>query len=243
VIEVKPSETRPVYAALALSLVLHAFIAWFNPSLWAHLTQPEMDTIVVELLREDEGKPTPTPKSDTELAKKSAEQTRSEKASPPLQVEAAPPSSAGIKGEAQPEPLKLKADAKPLEPEEAIKLTSTHPDPTSDIAKEATMSLDDPDERYRGFLDNIRAAINKKWNAREAMLTARRSGLASVKFTLSAGGGNADAPALIAQSGSEVLDGEALRAVQAANFPAFPDSWVIRRLNLIGEFEYAIAGM
>lgn len=244
-IYIEQRETRPVYAALAVSLVLHALLAWFNPSLWAHLREPEMDTIVIELLREDVGKPTPTPRSDTLPQAKAKEQTQATKTTPPIPAEPTAPATptSGLQGEAQANPLQLKVETKPLEPETALELTSANPDPISDLVREATISLNDPDRRYRGFLGRIRAAIDLKWRAREAMLKAQRSGLATVRFTLSSGGGGANAPSLIVQSGSSILDSEALRAVQAANFPAFPDNWAIRRLNLIGDFEYAISGM
>lgn len=243
VTETTHNDSRPLLTAIAVSVLFHALLAWLNPSLWAHLTEPEIDTVVVELLREKEGEPKPTPASDTRRAARNEARPAEVSQKAPTPAEAPAPSSAGLKGEAQPDPLKFQADAKPLEEDEAISVTSELPDPTSETVAEATMSLDNPDKRYRGFLEKIRAAINRSWNAREAMLKARRSGNTTVQFTLSSGGGQADSPILIAQSGSAALDDEALKAVRRASFPAFPNNWAIRRLNLIGDFEYAIAGM
>jgi TonB family protein len=143
------------------------------------------------------------------------------------------------------------ASAAPLKPEKPVKLkefkpsredvitlapmSTAPPDPVKE-KREVTLSLGDPDLRYRGYLDRVRSAVDRSWNWREALLAAGRPGNVTVRVTISRSG-RADA-VLVTSSGSAILDNETIATVRRSQLPDFPEEWVITKLNLIAEFQY-----
>ncbi len=113
------------------------------------------------------------------------------------------------------------------------------PDPAGGDAREATLTLGDPDVRYKGYLASVRVAIDRSWLWKEAIMAAGRGGRVLVRFTLEAEGRVADVE-VSETSGSPILDREAMQTVVRAPFPPFPSHWTIERLNLFAQFNYRL---
>ncbi|TAL15653.1 TonB family protein [bacterium] len=114
-------------------------------------------------------------------------------------------------------------------------MSTAPPDPVKEKG-EVTLSLGDPDLRYRGYLDRVRSSVDRSWNWREAILAAGRPGSVTVRVTITRSG-QADA-VLVTSSGSKILDNETIATVRRAQLPDFPEEWAITKLNLIAEFQY-----
>jgi len=113
------------------------------------------------------------------------------------------------------------------------------PDPAGGSAREATLTLGDPDVRYKGYLASVRGAIDRSWRWKEAIMAAGRGGRVLVRFTLEAKGHVADVE-VSETSGSPILDREAMQTVARAPFPPFPSHWTVERLNLFAQFNYRL---
>ncbi len=244
----------PFIVAMLASLTVHAALAWLNPGLFTGMDEYDMDTIVVELLYTEIAElPEQLPQDKAEEA--AAAKGDPECCPPPIQpsVETAkasiPQSSQRLSLDeiTPPPPEKSSISLAEIEPindeEKVMELNSNLPDPSKNGTKEVTINLDNPDERYRGFLSLVKAAVHKHWNGRDAILSARRAGQVAVRFSLAATGGAAGGVAVQESSDSPILDGEAVRAIKVSAFPPFPDHWKLARLNLVGDFHYAVAAM
>jgi len=116
---------------------------------------------------------------------------------------------------------------------------SSTPDPAGGQAKEVTLTLGDTDVRYRGYLQQVQASIDRSWRWREALLAAGGGGQVLVRFSLGPGGEVEDV-GIAESSGSPVLDREAADAIRRAPIPAFPSHWTLQRLNLFAQFGYRL---
>lgn len=113
------------------------------------------------------------------------------------------------------------------------------PDPAGGEEREATLTLEDADVRYKGYLGQVQASIDRTWRWREAMLAARAGGQVLVRFSL-ASEGTVDDVLVVESSGSPLLDREATEAVRRALAPPFPRNWTIERLHLFAQFVYRL---
>lgn len=226
-----------------LSLAFHGALALVNPGLSLQFKEPKVETIVVELLEEQRKETTLVVLPSTEAPAPAPQPA----ASAPMTVAAKMPPPPGALADAGPETAKVdaKIEVKKLPPlpddMEVMEMTSYLPDPSGSGATEATINMSNPDARYKGFLDVVRAEVYKRWNSREALLAAKKAGDVTIRFTLVAGGGGSAAVDVLKSSGSQILDQEAVRAVQTARLPAFPNHWTLQRVNLVGEFQYAFS--
>lgn len=229
-----------------LSLAFHGALALVNPGLSLQFKEPKVDTIVVELLEEKRQETTLVALPSTE-APAPAPQPAPQAAAPSTPVTVQMPPPPGALADAGPETAKVdaKIEVKKLPPlpddMEVMEMTSYLPDPSGSGATEATINMSNPDARYKGFLDVVRAEVYKRWNSREALLAAKKAGDVTIRFTLVAGGGGSASVDVLKSSGSQILDQEAVRAVQTARLPAFPNHWTLQRVNLVGEFQYAFS--
>ncbi len=230
-------------AALALSAVLHILLFSRLPLGYTNKEAPIKDTVLFDLVEKKEGEAETTQQTAPEGTKaeasaqsaktdpgKSASDREAERgrAAPNARPPAPPRRPGGEPGEKSRD--KPQGDSKPRE---------RPPDPTQPKTLEATVSLEETDSRYEGFLGEVRKAVNRQWNSRDALLVAQRSGLVTVRFTLARAGGKSGGVTVLKSSQSRALDDEAERAVSAATFPAFPGHWKLERLNLVGQFEYS----
>ncbi len=107
-------------------------------------------------------------------------------------------------------------------------------------AREATLALEATDERYRGYLDRVRSAVDGSWRGwREALLAAGRGGRVVVRVSLRPGG-QVDEVQVIESSGSPILDQEAVASVRRSPLPPFPAHWTLERLHLVAQFDYRL---
>ncbi len=257
------SDLLPPLVAVLLSLGLHAAaVRWWPFALPRRPAPP--DTVLVEVTRIREERPiqkknarrTPAPARKPKPAparkrrpeprpgppaKPAPERTPPAPEAPSLRAPAQPPAPARPP-EARPVEEKP-ARAKPLPPVAALMprpgdvKAAGPPDPASAGSQEATLWLGDVDERYKGYLDRVRAAIDLSWRWREAMLAAGREGSVVVSFTLEPSG-RLESVEVSESSGDPILDGEAVEAVRRAVLPPFPAHWRIRRLHLFAQFDY-----
>jgi protein TonB len=100
-----------------------------------------------------------------------------------------------------------------------------------------TLTLGNTDVRYRGYLNQVQASIDRSWRWREALLAAGTAGQVLVRFSLGPDGQVEDV-GVVESSGSPVLDREAADAVKRAPIPEFPRHWRLQRLNLFAQFAY-----
>ncbi|MDW7711521.1 MAG: TonB family protein [Deferrisomatales bacterium] len=156
---------------------------------------------------------------------------------PFLPEETPPPVTAEDPGEPPPLPL-----AHLFPRSEDLRLPTSPspvPDPAGAEAKEATLSLQDPDARYKGYLGHVEASIDRTWRWKEAILAAQGGGRVLLRFSLAPGGAVEDVQ-VVESSGSPLLDWEAAEAVRRALVPPFPGHWTIERLHLFAQFVYRL---
>jgi periplasmic protein TonB len=116
---------------------------------------------------------------------------------------------------------------------------SPPPDPAGGEEREATLTLEDADIRYKGYLGQVQASIDRTWRWKEAMLAARGGGKVLVRFSLAPEGAVEDVQ-VVESSGSALLDWEAAEAVRRAFVPPYPRHWTIERLHLFAQFVYRL---
>lgn len=111
------------------------------------------------------------------------------------------------------------------------------PDPASGEAVEATLGLDETDERYLGYRQQVEAAIYGAWRVGRALVVAGGNRSVLVRLTLDDAGLVREARVL-ESAGNPTLDAEAVEAVRRARIPPFPRDWTIQRLTLMAQFDY-----
>lgn len=105
---------------------------------------------------------------------------------------------------------------------------------------EATISLETVDKKYMPYAKMLKAIISRHWRyppeAKENLL----EGTLVVLFSL-ASRGNLIQLEITKNSGHEILDQEALRAIRtAAPFPPFPEHITVSKLNIKANFDYRL---
>ena len=105
---------------------------------------------------------------------------------------------------------------------------------------EATISLNTKDKRYVSYTKIIKERLMRNWRypprAREYLI----EGKLLLIFSL-ARKGNITQIKILGSSGHEILDEEAIRAVNAAApFPSFPEHITVSRLNIKANFDYRL---
>ena len=105
---------------------------------------------------------------------------------------------------------------------------------------EETISLDTKDKKYSSYAAVIKESLARHWEyptqARENLM----EGKLLVLFSLGRNGQLRDVRVL-SPSGFDILDNEALRAIQsAAPFPPFPASVMVAKLNVMANFDYRL---
>lgn len=243
----------PPLVAFLLSLALHALVMGTGHDFFFPEPEPLPDTVVVELIRAEITAPpeiallasqpqVPLPSNNPEGRDAPAphppeppkpDESKGEKETIPDTVDLKPPAPG------DPTSRDEEGDITPVDTSVVLTRTANSrvPDPTATESYDVTLSINEQDERYRGFLYQVRAAIDHEWRWREAILAAGRPGNVVVRMTLNPTGNGARVQ-IIESSGSPILDQEATVSVQRAPFPAFPRHWSIQRLHLVAQFEY-----
>ncbi|MEW6490741.1 MAG: TonB family protein [Thermodesulfobacteriota bacterium] len=207
--------------------------------------------VPVEPTRRPETLPSPGPPDPVAAAPEPAPPTP---AAPdgPAPPEPAPPPAAALPPAAAPLPAPEAAPEPPAAPAPPPQLawtdlmpraadlrpTAALPDPAGEGVREATLALGEADVRYRGYLEQVQASIDRTWRWKEALLAAGGGGRVLLRFTL--GQGAAEEVQVAESSGSPILDREAVEAVRRAPLPPFPRHWTIERLHLFAEFAYRL---
>lgn len=229
---------------------MHSMVLVFVPAYVNRQTEPLTSTVVVELLEKTPGETETTLQASPEgegLKTSEVGERMDEAGNAKAERSAVTGRASGR--EAQPEPsrppVKHRPESVAMEkPPEKLERPPTEvpdevPDPSIGNSLEASMKLENTDRRYEGFLGQVRAAVNEHWNSRDAMLSAGRSGVATVGFTLLSKGGRAVKVDVVSSSKTRELDQEASRAVAAARFPPFPRNWKLEKLHLTAQFVYS----
>jgi TonB family protein len=103
-----------------------------------------------------------------------------------------------------------------------------------------TISLDTKDERYITYAKLIKERIGFHWKYPPDALERLLEGKLMVVFSL-ARKGDVIQIRLMKNSGYEILDNEAIRAIRAAApFPPFPEHIRVSRLNIKASFDYRL---
>ena len=130
-----------------------------------------------------------------------------------------------------------------IDPEELaapdISRTEQEPKPPPSLDQD-TISLDTKDERYVTYAKLIKQRIGFHWKYPPDALERLLEGKLMVVFSL-ARRGDVIQIQLTKNSGHEILDKEAIRAIRAAApFPPFPDHVRVSRLNIKASFDYRL---
>jgi TonB family protein len=130
-----------------------------------------------------------------------------------------------------------------MDPEELsapdISRTEQEPKPPPSLDQD-TISLDTKDERYVSYAKLIKERIGFHWKYPPDALERLLEGKLMVVFSL-ARKGEVIQVKLMKNSGHEILDREAIRAIQAsAPFPPFPGHVKVSRLNIRASFDYRL---
>ena len=106
--------------------------------------------------------------------------------------------------------------------------------------KQHTISLDTEDKRYVAYAKIIKERIGQRWRYPPEAIERLLEGRLMVFFSLTREG-NMIRIKIIQNSGHEILDEEALRAVRTASpFPPFPEHIRVSRLNIKATFDYRL---
>lgn len=191
---------------------------------------------------EPEPEPTPVAAASEPAAVPPAEQAPLEPAPPaPPAAPSTPPASAPDPAPAETPPASQVAwaDLMPRASDVRPRTTTSLPDPAGEGVREATLTLGEADVRYKGYLEQVQASIDRTWRWKEALLAARGGGKVLLRFTLGAGGA-VEEIGVVESSGNPILDREAVEAVRRAPLPSLPSHWTIERLHLFAEFAYRL---
>ena len=108
------------------------------------------------------------------------------------------------------------------------------------VLDQDTISLDTKDERYVTYSRLIKERIGSRWRYPSEALERLIEGKLMVIFSLTRNGDVVQIR-LMKDSGHEILDKEAIRAITAAApFPPFPEHITVRRLNIKASFDYRL---
>lgn len=103
-----------------------------------------------------------------------------------------------------------------------------------------TISLDTQDKRYVSYARVIKERIAHHWRYPRQAKENLIEGKLVLMFALNRGGTMVEAR-IMATSGFEILDKEAVRAItEAAPFPPFPAHVRVARLNVVVNFDYRL---
>ncbi len=120
-----------------------------------------------------------------------------------------------------------------------ISRTEQGPKPPPSLDQD-TISLDTKDERYVTYAKLIKERIGFHWKYPPDALERLLEGKLMVVFSL-ARKGEVIQIKLMKNSGHEILDKEAIRAINAAApFPSFPGHIRVSRLNIKASFDYRL---
>ena len=108
------------------------------------------------------------------------------------------------------------------------------------VLDQDTISLDTKDERYVTYSRLIKERIGSRWRYPSEALERLIEGKLMVIFSLTRNGDVVQIR-LMKDSGHEILDKEAIRAITAAApFPPFSEHITVRRLNIKASFDYRL---
>ena len=122
------------------------------------------------------------------------------------------------------------------------RLDNLHPDdaPGADDTQE-TISLDTEDTRYVSYTQRIKQEIMQHWRYPPEARAYLMEGSLVILFSL-ARNGEMTGIDITSSSGNEILDQEVVRAIKkAAPFPRFPESIIVKKLNINARFEYRLS--
>ncbi|MFH1487627.1 MAG: energy transducer TonB [Pseudomonadota bacterium] len=103
-----------------------------------------------------------------------------------------------------------------------------------------TISLDTEDKRYVHYARVVKERIMHQWQYPPRAMEDLLEGRLTVNFSLRRDGQVIQIRILV-NSGYDILDREAVRAVSsAAPFPSFPDQVTVGRLNINAAFDYRL---
>lgn len=114
------------------------------------------------------------------------------------------------------------------------------PPPPSEEPLEDTISLNTTDQRYVDYAGLIKSRLLEHWNYPSEARVMLIEGRLLLVFSLSRDGA-VQSVRILDSSGREILDNEAVRAVQSASpFPPFPEHVNLQRLNIRAVFDYRL---
>jgi protein TonB len=107
-------------------------------------------------------------------------------------------------------------------------------------AGEDTISLDTKDTKYVSYAAVLKGRIASHWGYPSLAKQQLLEGQMQVVFSLNRDG-TVIRTEVIATTGYDILDDEAIRAIrEAAPFPAFPSHITVGRLNVRADFDYRL---
>lgn len=108
------------------------------------------------------------------------------------------------------------------------------------LPEEDTVNLNTREFRYISYFAKLKSKIELVWNYPRISIIRGEQGTVKLKFTIRSDG-VLQGIEVLESSGYPQLDDEAVRAVKIASpYPPFPKSWGLKRLHIIGEFNYIL---
>ncbi len=108
------------------------------------------------------------------------------------------------------------------------------------LPEEETVNLNTKEFKYISYFSKIKSKIELVWTYPQVSVIRGEQGTVHLKFTI-VEDGNLEDVQLIKSSGYSALDEEAIRAVKMASpYPPLPKNWGLKKLHIIGEFNYIL---
>jgi len=146
----------------------------------------------------------------------------------------------------------MKIDLQPPQPKQepakaGFSIRKKYPAPTfsgdgteAELAREASVGLENPGGVYEAYLLKIRSRIERRWSYPPQALAEKREGNTVIRFTIEASG-SLKGSSVLSSSGSALLDEGALACIRAASpFEPLPPSFNLSLLNITATFSYRI---
>jgi TonB family protein len=124
----------------------------------------------------------------------------------------------------------------PPPPSAPVKKTITVP---QGKIREATVDLNNREQRYRPYLRDVREKIERSWIYPEEASSRKEQGTTVIRFSLADTGELVDT-VIIRSSGVPSLDEATLQAIRTSHFAPIPENFQLSRLNVIATFEYRL---
>jgi len=106
---------------------------------------------------------------------------------------------------------------------------------------EDTVELGNKNTKYYSYLKQLKKKVDRRWSYPTESYARKEKGISVIKFSITEEGTLVDS-CLVASSGYDSLDREALRVIQSTGpLAPLPKSFNLSKLHIIAKFQYRLA--